>query len=232
MGKVFRFSFPVIALAISFAAFSVQNASAQNVLGDILKRMDVNNKGLKSLKSSIKMSKHNAQLDEYDLYEGNVQYLPAPSKEQIRVRIDWAKPVVEHLAVGAGQYILYRPRLGQAIVGKVDNAKGNAGAGGALAFMSMGRAQLKENYDVTYIGEEIVNGSVNTWHIKLTPKKPTTYKGADLWVNTDGMPVQAKVIEKNNDSTTIQLSNIERNGTVKGDVFAIKPPKNTKIIQG
>jgi len=218
--------------AAVFAIFSAAPVNAQGVLNDILKRMDANNKSLKSLKSSIKMSKHNAQLDEYDLYEGTVQYLPAPVKEQIKVRIDWAKPVVEHLAVGGGQYILYRPRLEQAIVGKVDNAKQGAGAGGALAFMSMNRAQLKANYDVAYIGEETVNGSVRTWHIQLTPKSANSYKGADLWVDPNGMPVQAKVVEKNNDSTTIQLTNIERNATVKGDVFAIKPPKNTKIIQG
>ena len=219
--------------AAVFAVFSAVPANAQGVLNDILKRMDANNKSLKSLKSSIKMSKHNAQLDEYDLYEGTVQYLPAPVKEQIKVRIDWAKPVVEHLAVGGGQYILYRPRLEQAIVGKVnETTKGGAGAGGALAFMSMNRVQLKANYDVAYIGEETVNGSVRTWHIQLTPKTANTYKGADLWVDSNGMPVQAKVIEKNNDSTTIQLTNIERNATVKGEVFAIKPPKNTKIIQG
>ena len=222
----------ILMMAFVFAVFSAVSANAQGVLPEILKRMDANNKSLKSLKASIKMSKHNAQLDEYDLYEGSVQYLPAASKEQIKVRIDWAKPVVEHLAVGGGQYILYRPRLEQAIIGKVDSAKGNAGAGGALAFMSMNRAQLKANYDVAYIGEETVNGSVKTWHIQLTPKSPTSYKGADLWVDTNGMPVQAKVIEKNNDSTTVQLTNIERNATVKGDVFAIKPPKNTKIIQG
>jgi len=222
----------IAVFAIILAAVSASHARAQPVLGDILRRMDVNNKGLKSLKSNIKMSKHNAQLDEYDLYEGTVQYLPSAVKEQIKVRIDWAKPVVEHLAVGSGQYILYRPRLEQAIVGKVDSAKGNAGAGGALAFMSMNRAQLKANYDVTYIGEETVNGSVKTWHIKLTPKSATTYKGADLWVDVDGMPVQAKVIERNNDSTTIQLTSIERNATVTANVFQLKPPKNTKIIQG
>ena len=224
-----------VSLAIFAAVFAIVSAvpaNAQGVLSDILKRMDANNKGLKSLKSSIKMSKHNAQLDEYDLYEGTVQYLPAPVKEQIKVRIDWAKPVVEHLAVGGGQYILYRPRLEQAIVGKVDQAKNGAGAGGALAFMSMNRAQLKANYDVVYIGEETVNGSVRTWHIQLTPKAANSYKSADLWVDANGMPVQAKVVEKNNDSTTIQLTNIERNASVKGDVFAIKPPKNTKIIQG
>ena len=222
----------IVMMAFVFAIFSAVSANAQGVLPEILKRMDTNNKSLKSLKASIKMSKHNAQLDEYDLYEGNVQYIPAASKEQIKVRIDWAKPVVEHLAVGSGQYILYWPRLEQAIIGKVNEAKGGAGAGNALSFMSMNRAQLKANYDVAYIGEETVNGSVKTWHIQLTPKNATSYKGADLWVDTNGMPVQAKVIEKNNDSTTVQLTNIERNATVAANVFQLKPPKNTKIIQG
>lgn len=224
--------FGLFAFAIVLSLFSAGEANAQGVLSDILKRMDTNNKGLKSLKSNIKMSKHNAQLDEYDVYEGAVQYLPAPVKEKIRVRIDWAKPLVEHLSVGGGKYILLRPRLNQAITGSVDGAKGNAGAGGALAFMSMNREQLKANYDVAYIGEETVNGSVRTWHVKLTPKAANSYKGADLWVDSNGMPVQAKVIEKNNDSTTIQLTGIERNPTIAADVFVIKPPKGTKIIQG
>lgn len=227
-----KFFVSVFVLSALFAVASVHNASAQGELARILKRMDDNNKALKSLKSSIKMSKHNAQLDEYDLYEGTVQYLPAPVKEKIRVRIDWDKPVVEHLAVGGGQYILFRPRLKQAIVGKVNDAKGNAGAGGALAFMSMNREQLKANYEVKWIGEETVNGSTKTAHIQLIPKNATSYKMADLWVDADGMPVQAKVVERNNDSTTILLYNVQRNATVRGDVFAIKPPKDTKIIQG
>lgn len=230
--RIFR---RILVLSV-FSAFVVvassTTASAQGVLSDILKRMDENNKALRSLKSSIKMSKHNSQLDEFDVSEGTVQYLPAPSKEQIRVRIDWAKPMVEHLSVGGGQYILYRPRLSQAIVGKVDNAKGNAGAGGALAFISMNRAQLRANYDVAYLGEATVNTSVRTWHLKLTPKTATSYKTAELWVDPNGMPVQAKVVERNNDSTTIQLTNIERNPTISASIFQLKPPKGTKIIQG
>lgn len=220
------------AFAIVFTIASSTAVSAQGILSDILKRMDDNNKALRSLKSNIKMDKLNLQLGENDISEGTVQYLPAATKEKIRVRIDWAKPAVEHLSVGGGKYMLFRPRLQQAIVGNVDSAKGNAGAGGALAFMTMSRAQLRENYDVTYQGEAMVAGSVRTWHLKLTPKNATSYKSAELWVDSNGMPVQAKVYEKNNDTTTIQLSKIEKNVTIPGDVFSIKPPKGTKIIQG
>ncbi|MDI1240871.1 MAG: outer membrane lipoprotein carrier protein LolA [bacterium] len=220
----------IFAVVFTFAASTV--ASAQGILAEILKRMDENNKGMKSLKSDIKMDKRNSQLGENDISEGSVQYLPAATKDKIRVRIDWTKPAVEHLSVGGGKYMLFRPRLQQAIVGNVDSAKGNAGAGGPLAFMTMSRAQLKANYDVTYLGEETAAGSVKTWHLKLMPKAATSYKEADLWVDSNGMPVQAKILEKNNDTTTIQLTKIEKNATIPPDVFSIKPPKGTKIIPG
>jgi outer membrane lipoprotein-sorting protein len=222
--------FAVLAVVFTFATSSV--ASAQGILAEILKRMDDNNKGMKSLKSNIKMDKLNSQLGENDVSEGSVQYLPAATKEKVRIRVDWTKPAVEHLSVGGGQYMLFRPRLQQAVVGKVDSAKGNAGAGGPLAFMTMSRAQLKANYDVSYQGEATAAGSVKTWHLKLTPKTATSYSSAELWVDSNGMPVQAKVFEKNKDTTTIQLTNIERNATIPPDVFSIKPPKGTKIIPG
>jgi outer membrane lipoprotein-sorting protein len=209
-----------------------QTANAQNLLGEILNRMDAHNRSLKSLRARIKMVKTNVQLNENDLYEGSIQYLPAQSVDKIRIRVDWEKPAAEQLAVGKGQYILYRPRLNQAIIGKVEGAKGNAGAGGALAFLSMNRTQLKANYDATYIGEETVGGNTRTWHIRLTPKNVGTYKAADLWVDVNGMPVQAKVVEKNNDTTTVFLYDIIKNADVDSSVFSIKPPKGTQIVQG
>ncbi|MBA3352814.1 MAG: outer-membrane lipoprotein carrier protein LolA [Blastocatellia bacterium] len=231
MNRVLRFLLPVIAIAFLFSA-SATEVSAQDILRKILKRMDDNNKSLTSLKGNIKMSKFNAQLGENDLTEGDVSYLPGRSDKQIFVRIDWAKPVVEHLAIANGQYVLYRPRTKQAIVGKVDSAKGNSKSGGALAFMSMSKDQLSANYDVKYAGEETVSSGVNTFHLILTPKTATTYKSADLWVDANGMPVQAKIVEKNNDTSTILLSNIQRNATIKTGVFKISPPKDVKIVQG
>ncbi|MCV4697685.1 hypothetical protein OFB92_31740, partial [Escherichia coli] len=54
-----------------------QTANAQNLLGEILNRMDAHNRSLKSLRARIKMVKTNVQLNENDLYEGSIQYLPA-----------------------------------------------------------------------------------------------------------------------------------------------------------
>jgi len=230
MTKYMRYILPAIALAILFTA-SAGEASAQDILRQILKRMDDNNKSLVSLKGAIKMAKTDATLGETDTTEGELSYLPGKSSTQIYLRIDWTKPV-EHLAIANGQYILYRPGANRAITGRVDSTKANTKAGGALAFMTMSKAELSANYDVEYKGEETVGGSTNTWHLLLKPKKQTSYKSADLWVDANGMPVQAKVVEKNNDSTTIQLSKIQRNATIKANDFRITPAKGTEMVKG
>ena len=227
-----RYILPAIALAILFTA-SAGEASAQGILREILKRMDTHNKALVSLKGTIKMAKTDATLGETDLYEGEVSYLPGGrSTSNVLLRVDWNKPMVEQLVVAEGVYKIYRPKANRMIEGKVDKAKGSAKTGGALAFMTMSKAELSANYDVEYKGEETISGGVNTWHLVLKPKTATSYKSADLWVDQNGMPLQAKVVEKNNDSTTVHLSGLQKNITIKANIFDIKPAKGVEIVKG
>jgi len=46
------------------------------------------------------------------------------------------------------------------------------------------------------------------------------------------MPIQAKVIEKNNDTTTVLLSNFEKNAKINASQFKVNLPKGTQIIKG
>lgn len=229
MRNFLKFGLTAFALIFLSGAFAVTETKAQGGLAEILKRMDVNNKTMTSLKAGVKMEKNNSQLGEVDVSEGTIIYLPQKGKDAY-VRIDWTKPTEESLAIVNKQYRLYRPRLKQAMEGKVDGAKGNAKAGGALVFLNMSKAQLKANYKIEWGGQETVGG-VPTVHLVLTPKNKTSYKTADLWVDSDGMPIQAKVTENNNDTTTVFLSNLKKNETINGSVFAIDLPKGTKIIK-
>ncbi len=101
-----------------------------------------------------------------------------------------------------------------------------------MAFINMSKEQLKTNYTIKYLGQENVSGGTPTWHLELMPKAATSYKSAELWVDGNGMPIQAKVIENNKDSTTIFLSSLQKNVALKTDVFVIKLPKDTKKIEG
>lgn len=230
MKRYMRYILPAVALAIFFTV-SAQTTSAQ-VLREILKRMDANNKALVSLKANIKMAKTDATLGETDTNDGEMNYLPGgQSASNVYLRIDWTKPK-EQLAISNGQYVLYRPGANRAITGKVDSKNANTKAHGALSFITMSKAELSANYDVEYKGEETVSGGVNTWHLSLKPKNGASYKLADLWVDQNGMPIQAKVTEKNNDTMTINLSSIQKNVTIKTTIFKITPPKGTEIVRG
>lgn len=231
MSKFFRFGFLAIALTFVFNAFAVTETKAQGVLHDILKRMETHRSSLRTMQSDVTMVKHDALLNEDDTLKGVVKYIPGKTENDMYIRIDWKKPD-EQLAVIKTDYVLYRPQLNQALVGKVGKAKNSANAGGALSFMSMSKAQLKSNYTPEYLGRETLSSGSSAVHIKLVPKTAQKYKFAELWVDDDGMPLQMKIVEKNGDWTTVLLSNVKKNPKLDGSDFVIKYPGNTKIVKG
>ena len=231
MKSFLRLSFAAIAVTLFFNAFAVSDAKAQFAQQEILNRMNKHNQALQSLRSNVTMVKYNSQLKETDVTEGTTTYLPSKGRDAY-VRIDWTKPAEEMLVVRNGQYLLYRKRLNQAIIGKVKDAQGSGKANNALAFMNMSKAQLKANYSIKYLGEETVSNGVKTARLELTPKQTTSYKLAEIWVDADGMPVQAKVVESNNDTTTVMLSNIQKNITINASIFDPKLPKDVKKVAG
>ncbi|MEJ7698502.1 MAG: hypothetical protein WKF71_02485 [Pyrinomonadaceae bacterium] len=162
MKSFFRFSFATTILTLFSGVFTVTETRASNPLPEILNRMEINRSSMKTLRSNVTMVKYNAQLKESDTNQGTSIFMPTKGRDAL-VRIDWTKPVEETLAVVNGKYVLYRPRLKQAIVGNAKDAKGNGKANGALAFMNMSKAQLKANYTIKYLGEEKVSGGASTW---------------------------------------------------------------------
>lgn len=231
MSKFLRFGLFAIAFVLVFNAFAVTETKAQGVLNEILKRMETHRASLRTMQSDVTMVKHDNMLGEDDTLKGVVKYIPGKTENDMFIRIDWTKPD-EKLAVLKTDYVLYRPPLGQAIVGKVGKAKNSANAGGVLSFMSMSKAQLKANYTPEYIGRETLSNGSAAVHIKLTPKAAQKYKFAELWVDDDGMPLQMKVVESNGDWTTVLLSGVKKNVQLKSDDFKISYPKDTKIVKG
>ncbi|MCB1024138.1 MAG: outer membrane lipoprotein carrier protein LolA [Acidobacteria bacterium] len=220
---------PAVAIAFFFTAFGAQQTNAQ-VVNEILKRMETHAKALSSVRSKITMSQHDSVLDDYDVKKGTVNYLPGKGRD-VYVRVDWTNPVQEVLIVAGGRYVLYRPVIKQAVTGKTSDGSKNTKTDGALAFMNMSKAQLQANYSIVYQGVEKIGGK-EVWHLQLNPKTKTSYKFSEIWVDGDGMPIQSKTVEKNNDSATILLDSIEKNVTIKGSIFKLDLPKDVKIIDG
>jgi len=237
MGRYLRYGIFSLAIAFSFSFVSLSEASAQNVLGDIMRRMDGNNKTLQSLQSDVMMAKHNPQLNVTDVLVGSTSYLPKAGKQPMYVRIDWrtenGRPMEESISVRGDRYELYRKRINQVIIGKTGNAKNGAAAGGALSFMSMSKEELRRNYTVQLVADGVkIKGGILTAHLLLTPKASGSYKSAELWVDANGMPLQAKVTEQNGDTTTVLLENLRKNVTLSASIFTLNyDKKKVKISE-
>lgn len=232
MKKVLQYALMSFAIA-TFAFASEANAQ----ISEILKRMDTYNKSLQSMQASVTMIKHNPQLGVSDTLVGTTSFLPKTKSRSMYVRLDWqtenGRPKQESMIVIGDKYEIYSGGTrNQVIFGRVDKAKNSAGAGNVLSFMNMSREQLKANYDVTYLGQEKLSNGRDTWHLQLIPKAATSYKAAELWVDSDGMPRQAKIIEQNSDTTTILLTNDRKNETINTATFQPNWPKNAKRVQG
>lgn len=218
-------------VAVIMAATSVVVSQAQ--LNQILDRMDLHNRNLTSLQAVVTMTKYNAQIGESDpTYRGQVWYTPGKEKNKANIRIEWTSPVTETLTVANGKYKLFRPKLRQGYEGNVDRARSNSAAAGPLAFLSMSRDQLRTNFTVKFIGAEKVNaGKISATRIELTPKDRSQYKKADLWIDSSGMPVQARIVATNNDTTTLLITSEIKNKSIDAKVFNFRFPSGTKVIK-
>jgi outer membrane lipoprotein-sorting protein len=220
----------IILSAVITATPTTVNGQGAGLLSSVLNRMEKNRESLRSLRAGITMEKYNSQLRDSEKFNGVVLYLPGAGRNA-SVRIEWNSPQHEILAVTKGQYSLFRPRLGILYKGKADS-KGYK-ASGIMEMMYMSRQQLESRFQpVQDIREETLWGNVSTIHLTLVPKGSASYKYAEIWIDSAGMPVQTKIVEKNDDATTMRLTALEKNIKISQDDFPIKVDSSVKIVKG
>lgn len=231
--------FSALALAALMLASSLAiaprpaQAQGPGLVSSIINKMERNRRDLHTMRAAITMQKYNAQLKDYDMYQGEVAYI-AGTGRNANVRIEWTSPARELISVLNGKYTLYRPRLNQAMVGttaSIGNGKGKATS--VVGFgLNVTGAQLRSQYDYEIAGEgQLYDGGPHVTLLKLTPKVATA-KFTEVWVDDSGMPVQTRVTEKNGDSTLVRLTNIQRNAPVSPQEIQVELPAGVKIVKG
>ncbi len=224
-----------IALCLVLAAFvsPIRTSSAQGagLVSSILNRMERNQRSLKSLRANITMEKYNAQLRDKDGYRGVVAYIPGAGRSAF-VRLEWTHPQHEILTVANNNYQLYRPRLNTVIEGSSRTVR-NKADNDLLKLLNMNAAQFRSEFgEFQDVQEDTLWGGVRTTHFKAVPKGPASYRHIEVWVDDNGMPVQLKMVEKNDDSTTVRLTDIARNASIPPGEFVQKLDPSVKRIKG
>jgi outer membrane lipoprotein-sorting protein len=230
--------FSALALAAlmlaSSLAFAPRPAQAQGpgLVSAILNKMERNRRDLHTLRAALTMQKYNAQLKEYEMYQGEVAYI-ASTGRNANVRIEWSSPARELISVLNGKYTLYRPRLNQAMVGTTASIGSKGKPASVVGFgLNVTGAQLRSQYDYEIAGDgQLYDGGPHVTLLKLTPKVASA-KFTEVWVDDSGMPVQTRVTENNGDSTLVRLTNIQRNAPVSPSDIQIDLPAGVKIVKG
>ena len=235
MKKLFPPCLVLALLATVLPLEPVSNARAQSagLVSSVLSRMERAKQSLKTLRANVSMSKYNSQLRDTEDFSGIVLYIPGVAgSASVLMRLEWSKPQHEILAVSNGNYSLYRPRLNMVIEGKTGSMKSQKD-GDVLALINMSAAQLRTKFgNFQDEREETLWGGVRTTHFKAVPKTAASYKYIEIWVDDSGMPVQTKMVEKNDDSTTLRLSSVEKNQAISKDQFTLKLDSNVKRVKG
>ena len=232
MKRLFSFSLVVglFLATMSVAPASRTSAQSAGLVSSILQRMEKNKRNLKTLRADITMEKYNSQLRDKETWSGIVLYIPAAGNAF--VRLEWSKPQHEILTTENGNYTLFRPRLKMAYEGKTNHVN-NRNDSDVLALMNMSAAQLRTKFgEFQDVREETLWGGVATTHFKVFPKVNASYKYIEVWIDNEGMPVQTKMVEKNDDATTIRLTNLAKNQTIPSDQFKQNLDSSVKRVKG
>jgi outer membrane lipoprotein-sorting protein len=232
MKRLFSFSLVVglFLATMSLAPASRTSAQSAGLVSSILNRMERQKKNLKTLRADINMEKYNSQLRDKETWSGIVLYIPGAGNAF--VRLEWNRPQHEILTSENGNYMLYQPRKGIVYEGK-NNHFSNRGDSDVLSLMNMSATQLRTKFgEFQDVREETLWGGVATTHFKVYPKVAASYKYIEAWIDNEGMPVQTKMVEKNDDATTIRLTNLAKNQTIPPGEFKQNLDASVKRVKG
>jgi len=234
MKKIFSFGFAIglLVTGLSISSTPTANAQSAGLVSSLVSRMEKNRLSLKTLRANISMWKYNAQLREEDTYQGVILYIPGPGGSRAAfMRLEWTSPQHETLAISKGSYMFYRPRLNTVIVGTTSSV-GGAKNNDVLQLMSMSAAQLRTRFGEFQDVRDETLGGVWTQRFRVTPKGAASYKYIEIWIDKEGFPVQSKMVEKNDDATTVRLTNVQKNQTIPPGEFILNLDGSVKRVRG
>lgn len=227
-----------LAASPSQASYAAATPSAApqgaGLVSSILNKMERNRRELQSLRSGVWMQKFNAQIKEEDNYVGDLQYIPGKGRD-VSLRVDWRRPTNETLSVVNGEYTYFKPRMNMAYKGNANSASKNNKVTNVLGFgLSVSKAELAAKYHTPELmGDGVLeDGGPHVWWLKLVPKGNAGYRHIEIWVDDNGMPRQVRVVERNNDMTTVRLLNPQRNARVSSDDIKLSLGSGVKIVKG
>jgi outer membrane lipoprotein-sorting protein len=205
----------------------VAQAQSAFTLDQVFAKMDNVSKTFRSVQADLERTHVTVIVNDKDVARGKFYY-ERRGKEP-RVKMDLIKPE-QHLLIDKGLFQLYNPSVNQITQGSLSGHQDKV-----EGFMSLGFGQssqeLKQNYDVTLVGDETVDGRKTTV-LALKPKSPSGFRSFQLWIDQQTwISYQTQVTETSKDYSLFKFSNAKLNGSIPASTFDLKLPKNVTVLK-
>jgi len=198
-------------------------------LDEAFAAMDKTAQQFKAVSTDIRRDVYTAVIDDHEKDMGTMKARREKSHDTAML-VELMNPVQKYIAVDGAQASVYTPKTKSAQ--QYDVKRGLVEEFLLLGFGAPS-SEVKEHYDVTFIGAEKV-GSEMTWHLLLVPKSAEVLKNlkkAELWIGqASGLPVQEKLYTSaSGDYELINYSNVKLNPPLSDKDVKLSLPKGVTV---
>ena len=215
-------------ILLSSLAAAQQHEAA--TLDSVLKKMDATAANFQSLQADFVWDQYQRVVDETDTQKGTVYY--RQSGKEIEMMAAIKEPDTKFVLYKDGKLQVYQPKIDQVMQYTSGANQQEVETFLVLGFGGSGE-DLKKSFDVTYQGEETVDG-LATAKLQLIPKSDrvrSNFPQIILWIDlARGISVQQKLIQTQGDYRLAKYSAIKVNVKINNDVFRLKTSGKTKFV--
>jgi len=217
----------IVALSLSSSAQITGTARLETVL----QKMDSASASFQTAQADFVWDQYQKVVDETDTQKGTVYYRRAT--KEIEMMADITQPDRKIVLYKEGKLQVYQPKIEQVMVYPAGANRNELESYLVLGFGGSG-ADLKKSFDVSYEGEETVEG-VAAAKLQLIPKSEkirNNFSKIFLWIDlARGVSVQQKFMQSQGDYRLARYSAIRVNAKMGNDVFQLKTTNKTKFVK-
>ena len=190
-------------ILLPLAALALDPTSPEVVLA----RMRQAQSSVTSLTARLEQTKSYPQLGIEDPPERGTFTMARTKGGTTRVRMEIQEPETRILTVADGKYLLYQPRIKQAVEGKLSGGGKKGLFSGILTGSEGALVELERDYRVESVGETVVS-EANVIELRFTARANAVVycQRIDLWVDTTSwLAVQQSCHQANQSVITFTL---------------------------
>ncbi len=179
-------------------------------------------------RSRFEWNQYQKVVNETDKQTGKVYYRRAGHEIEMMAEVTDPQPP-KSVLFSEGKVQLYQPKIDHLDI--YSTGKNNQEFEGFLVLGFGGTStEMRKSFDVTYGGHDNVNG-IETDKLELAPKADrvkSMFSSIELWINSEGISVQQKLLSPEGDYRINRYSNIVLDQKIPDKVFKLKVTKNTQ----